>query len=147
MIISGTSLTTTDMSGPQSATFNTLTVNSGGSVTAAGAGISATTLKATDATLTGPVRATVANITDSTISSTGYQGLSLGTSSSLTLVNSTIGPNGGGASGSVFISNSTVIGHFGVNVQGSALNTISGSLPRTMSQWWAPPCRSWARVG
>ncbi|HYC09027.1 MAG TPA: hypothetical protein VEC10_05270, partial [Steroidobacteraceae bacterium] len=126
MIVAGTSLTATDNYGVPSASFNTLTVKSGGSVTSA-SGISAVTLNATAATLSGPVMATTADISNSTVSSLGSQGFSLSTASSLTLDHSTVGPNGGAASGSVFISDSTVTGHFGVNVQGSALSTISGS--------------------
>jgi filamentous hemagglutinin len=119
MIIPGTSLTTTDASGPPSATFNALTVNSGGSVTAAG-GIAAVTLNATDATLNANVSvSTLATLTSTTINGSLMTG-------ALTMTDTTVG-NGGGVIGKFTISGSTVTGPFGLNAQQGISNLVNSS--------------------
>ncbi len=122
MTISGTSLTTTDTSGVPSANFDNLTINSGGSVTAAG-GISAQTINANDATLNANVSAVTANIIDSTIKGSS-SGLSL-EAGDLTLQNSVVGPNGGGVTSVFDISNSKITGVFGFTAD--LPSTITGS--------------------
>lgn len=146
MTIAGTSLTTTETAYP-SATFNALTVNSGGSVTTPnGAGVTANTLVANGAFLNTGVQALSAVITDgSVVNGTSASGLSLeidnGTSSpgSLTLQDSIVGPHGGIVNGTFSISNSQVIGLFSFNLEGtgqvvnSTFNQVGGIVNATGS--------------